>query len=263
MVSSNEMTYSLFIKPEVVTTPPINSFEFQTEDDYSDQMEAEMQWIYDRHRLQQQNIVSNHPYVISDDNNTDTQHSIPQYLPKDMIPDPNNNYLMAQNRVPFSPEVMAQNRVPFSPEVMAQNNLLLNSQQMNSQFVGQNEKSIQPKSDFNKSNIWEELATNTSSDSQSIPYKASHILSPNTNNEDIERVEPSTENVGQWERVVDKRGKSIEQRVIAVPQKSYHFPKGLHQIGKTQIITDSEQVMTQTLKPIIEEKELRLPETRF
>ena len=243
--SADQISYSIFIKPDLVTTPPIKAFDFQTEEDYSDQMEVEMKWINDKHRLEEQNSV--HQFI---NNEKNQDYSIPQSLPIDKTYVYNNYYLTAQNRVPFS-----LNSIP-------QNNLHLNSLKINSKFIAQNER-VELKSDFNKSNILNDFPKNSSFGSEpkglpSLPYKTLHITDANTN-ANIERLGK----VGEWQRVIDSRGKSIEQRVISLSPQTYNFPKKLDQISETQNITDSEHVMTVTLQPIIEEKELDLSQTKF
>src|SRR5437868_5469597 len=139
MPSNKEMTYSLILKPESVTITPIRGFDFQTEDDYSDQMEDEVKWINNRQRLEEQN--------------SDTKHTI-----KKVTPNPNQNNLSPQQIANYMNYMniynnyynnyYTQNRVPFSPirpHIMAQNNLPLNSlKQTNSLSVVRNE----PKNDF-------------------------------------------------------------------------------------------------------------------
>lgn len=228
-----------------MSVPEITEFDFQTED-YRDQMEVEMQWINDNERLEE---------------------DVPSFLESQDV------------REYDKPEMPEKNDV--------QTDHLTNEQSGDSGAEALQILPLMPanREDNNEDNtqtLTEEplQLSNNRETSDSKTIKRINHFSPSrrslsaknqrkrrrgvTRKERPKKSKAKKVNEeGQWQTVIGSDGKQILQRVLTLPTQTIELSKGYKAVGKKEIITEQEEVVTERLKPIVREEVIEMPTRRI
>lgn len=245
-------------------------FDFQTEE-YPQEIEAELQWINDRQRLNEQNISPSsdaQTYVAINEpkDNLNANEEIVKIIEpngdndkeeeenKPIIGKTIGNYKNDFNVKPVE-KISTQSIEPIEENIKTNDNNLIissNENKWNEAMDNSNDFTIKPNIiSVDKNMISRHSLTETNLNSMPEMDINSNQLKK-TSVSDL----PKT---GDWKKISE----NMEQRVIELPQ-TFGLPNGFHRVGEREIITDAnEVVITENMEPVIKEEVLNLPDKQF
>ncbi|XP_054168669.1 GATA zinc finger domain-containing protein 14-like [Oppia nitens] len=274
--SEGHNSYAFVLNPVLADKPQLSESNIDSDDYYSQQLEAQLKWINHQKLsdLQNSSIA---------ENTTDDTH-LEQYIQK--LED-NVNVKEEPNQQQLSENITFQNNSNYSNDnklINKDNKLDINSDQQvlpnnadYSQFNSDIDTSLIKKTKSpvisqslakSNANYRNELIENNNNQQNAIKdsnesniYKFNTIKNNNyfkQNNNMDQSLVPKLSS--QWIRIP---GKNIEQRVIELSPDSYAVPNGFHAIGSKEFF-EKEEVITERMQPIIaEQRVIDLPDNTY